>query len=76
MTQFDPNGAVFGTATAESVTATTLVLPADPRCVGQVQATTGTYTYVITGSQLTFTDVSDSCANRAVNLTAHPWAKH
>lgn len=73
---FDPNGAIFGTETAQSVTATTLVLPADPRCVGQVQATTGTYTYAISGSQLTFTEVSDSCGNRALNLTAHPWSKH
>ena len=73
---FDPNGAVFGGATAQTVTATTLVLPADPHCVGQVQATTGTYTYVISGSQLTFTEVSDSCGNRALNLTAHPWTKH
>ena len=73
---FDPNGAVFSGATAQTVTATMLVLPADPHCVGQVQATTGTYTYVITGSQLTFTEVSDSCGNRALNMTAHPWTKH
>ena len=73
---FDPNGAIFSTATAQSVTATTLVLPADPHCVGQVQATTGTYTFVISGSQLAFTEVSDSCGNRALNLTAHPWTKH
>lgn len=72
---FDPSGAVFSAATAQTVTATTVVLPADPHCVGQVQATTGTYTYVISGSQLTFTEVSDSCGNRALNLTAHPWIK-
>lgn len=74
-TLLDPNGAVFAITTAQTVSATTLVLPADPHCVGQVQATAGTYTYVINGSQLTFTEVSDSCGNRALNLTAHAWTK-
>jgi hypothetical protein len=69
-----PSGIVMDTSTFELAGPNEVVFPAED-CPSEPQPTTGTYTFRITGDQLVFTEVGDSCANRAFQLTAHPWTK-
>ncbi len=69
-----PSGIVMDETTIELAGPNEVVFPAEA-CPSEPQPTTGTYTFRITGDQLVFTEVRDSCANRAFQLTAHPWTK-
>jgi hypothetical protein len=69
-----PSGIVMDTSTFELAGPNEVVFPAEA-CPSEPQPTIGTYTFRITGDQLVFTEVGDSCANRAFQLTAHPWKK-
>jgi hypothetical protein len=73
-TLFRPSGIVMDTSTFELAGPNEVVFPAEA-CPSEPQPTTGTYTFRITGDQLVFTEVGDSCSNRAFQLTAHPWKK-
>jgi hypothetical protein len=73
-TLFRPSGIVMDETTFELAGPDEVVFPAEA-CPSEPQPTTGTYTFRIAGDQLVFTEVRDSCANRAFQLTAHPWTK-
>ena len=73
-TLFRPSGTVMDQTTFELAGPSEVVFPAEA-CPSEPQPTTGTYIFRITGDQLVFTEVGDSCANRAFQLTAHPWTK-
>jgi hypothetical protein len=73
-TLFRPTGQVMDDTTIELAGSNEVVFPAEA-CPSEPQPTTGTYTFRITGEQLVFTEVRDSCSNRAFQLTAHPWTK-
>ncbi len=73
-TLYRPSGIVMDETTIELAGPDEVVFPAEA-CPSEPQPTTGTYTFRITGDQLVFTEVRDSCANRAFQLTAHPWMK-
>jgi hypothetical protein len=69
-----PSGIVMDETTIELAGPDEVVFPAEA-CPSEPQPTTGTYTFRITGDHLVFTEVRDSCSNRAFQLTAHPWTK-
>jgi hypothetical protein len=69
-----PSGQVMDQSSFELAGLNEVVLPAE-NCYLDTQPSTGTYTFRITGDQLVFTLVQDTCVNRAFQLTAHPWTK-
>ncbi len=73
-TLFRPAGTVMDSTNFELAGANEVIFPAEA-CPSEPQPTTGIYTFRITGDHLVFTEVRDSCANRAFQLTAHPWTK-
>ena len=71
----NPKGSDFFTLDPTLVSDHEIVVPAAADCPDQSEVTEGRYTYVITGSELVITLVSDSCADRSGTLTVAPWTK-
>jgi hypothetical protein len=71
-----PDGHTFSPGTVVAVTADEITFAADPACPGQTAPTEGRYSWAITGTTLTFTEVEpDSCLDRAGTLTTAPWTR-
>ncbi len=71
----NPKGSDFFTLDPTLVSDHEIVVPASADCPDQTEVTEGRYTYVITGSELVITLVSDSCTDRSGTLTVAPWTK-
>jgi hypothetical protein len=69
------NGANFPLGPRAEITATRLIVTADPACPDLYpdKLTTGVYSYRLSGATLVFHLISDSCLDRAATLVSHPW---
>lgn len=68
---------ILETSTHSALTQGRMRFTADPKCPNQTKPTQGMYTYQVSGSRLTVSEVghSDSCSLRAKALTTRPWVK-
>jgi hypothetical protein len=74
VTFIKPNGSEFSPGAVKEVTADEITFAADFGCPTQSGAAAeGRYRWRLQGTSLTFTEVSDSCGERANTLTQDQW---
>ncbi len=71
-----PDGQRFAPGDPVTVEGATMTLSADPQCPTQEgEAVEGRYDFRLEGDQVTFTEVEDSCRDRAFVLTSQTWTR-
>ncbi len=74
LTFIKPSGKEFSPGTVNEVTAGEITFAPDFGCPTQRgEATEGRYRWRLEGTSLIFTEISDSCGERANTLTQNPW---